>query len=212
MDTAFEQVYHKIRKMIIRNELQPGEKVSQLHLSKQFNCSPTPLAEAMRRLESEGLLTKDGRKMARVRQLTNEDAEGLYLVREGLESITARLCARRISRENLGKLWELVEQFETAVSQDDAAKYKQLEVEIHQFIARCSGSPLLEEELSRLLLIELTAAVDSCPTQDMDKYKFSHRAIVNAIADGDEDSAEYMMKKHIQNGYIESRGGWLPKK
>jgi DNA-binding GntR family transcriptional regulator len=209
MDTAFKQVYHGIRKMIMNNELLPGEKVSQLKLSKRFSCSPTPLAEAMRRLESEGLLTKEGRKMARVRQLSNEDAEGLYLVREGLESIGARLCTRKISKENLGKLLALAEEFEIAVSQEDSETHKQLEVEIHQFIAKCSGCPLLEDELNRLLLIELTAAEDCYATQDMNKYMFSHRAIVNAIADGDEDSAEYLMKKHIQNGYIESRDSKL---
>jgi len=206
METTFEQVYTGIRKMITTSELEPGQKVSQLELARKFDCSPIPVVEAMRCLESEGLLTKEGRKMARVRKLSRDEIEGVYLVREGLESITARLCARRITPENLEKLWRLVEEFEAGVDHEKWTTVKQLEIDIHQFIAECSACQLLEEELNRLLLIERTAVADCEQPQDLNKYKLSHRAIVNAIADRDESSAEYLMKKHIQNGYLEFIG------
>lgn len=143
--------------------------------------------------------------MARVRKLSRDEIEGVYLVREGLESITARLCARRIAPEMLRKLWRLVEEFERGVDHEEWAKVKQSGIDIHQFVAECSACQLLGDELNRLLLIERTAVAESEPL-DMKKYKLSHRAIVNAIADRDESSAEYLIKKHIQNGYLEFIG------
>jgi DNA-binding GntR family transcriptional regulator len=200
--TASEMAYNEISRMMLSGELSPGQRVSQSGLARRFGCSTVPVVEAMRRLESEGFLVKEGRRMARVRKLLPGDMEGLYLIREGLESVAARLCARRISEANLVHLKALGNRLDAAIDINDGDAFNGLEIEVHRCIVENSGCPLLAEELSRLLLIERTAgARKSIGT--LSRRRHSHRAILEAISDHDEDLAEYLMKKHIQKGYAE---------
>ncbi len=202
METTSNNAYRQIRKMIVEGHLSPGQRVSQIKLAQKFGCSTVPVVEAMRRLESEGLLVKEGRKMAKVRRLSADEIEGLYLIREGLESVAARLCAVRISEEELLRLQDLVEKFEAAVNAEQQNVLGELEIKIHRCITDNADCPLLLEELNRLLLIERTITANVELT-DQTQYRHSHRTIVEAIADRDGDSAEYLMKKHIQNGHSE---------
>jgi DNA-binding GntR family transcriptional regulator len=197
--TASAAAYLAIRRMLVERSLAPGMAVSQLKLSRKLGCSPQPVLEAMRRLESEGLIVKQPRKMARVRELSASELEGLFLVREGLEAVTARLCAQKITDEQVRRLQELADAFETAWVKAEVRGLDQDDVAIHRHVARCADCPLLAEELDRLMLIERTAGrVIAKPAAD------SHRALVLAIVDRDADSAEYLMKKHIQAGYRET--------
>ena len=198
--TTSEIAYHEIHKMILAGELIPGKKVSQLKLARKFGCSTVPVVEAMRRLESEGLLVKEGRKMAIVRQLSLDELEGFYLVREALESVAAGLCAQRISESEVTHLKKLAEQFEVAGDMQHYDVLIRLEIEIHRCITENAGCPLLLEELNRLFLIETTVKATK-NIKSPAEYRRSHRAIIEAIADGDADSAEYFMKRHIRDGY-----------
>src|SRR5262249_36099222 len=128
------------------------------------------------------------------------ELEGLYLVREGLESVAVRLCAARISPAQIQELKALGEQFESAVQNADHQAVAQLDVAIHRFIVDGAACPLLAEELSRLLLIERTAGWSEQGRPMPAEHHYTHRALIRAIVDRDADSAEYFMKKHIQKG------------
>ena len=197
MTTAADNAYLAIRKMLAENELAPGSRVSQSKLARQLGCSPVPVLEAMRRLESDGLLTKKPRKMAKVRELSEHDIKGLYLVREGLEAVAARMCAQRITDEQAEELQQLNREFEAAVTAGDNKQSDHFEVAIHKYIVGVADCVLLAEELNRLLLIERTAG-RTLSTAKPDLHKIAHRAIIQAVIDHDADSAEYLMKKHIQ--------------
>jgi len=223
--TTSDQAYTNIRSMLTGGQLLPGHRVSQSKLARQLGCSTLPILEAMRRLESEGLLVKQPRKMARVRELSADDLEGLYLLREGLEAVTARLCAQRISDVKSRQLEELAEHHEKQarlleeMAQQKEIDPKELEeglererhgdMAIHQHIAQCARSPLLSGEFDRLMLLEQTVGRLSLPiVQEIIHHhqlqqQFVHRALVQAITDHDADSAEYLMRKHIQQGYQE---------
>lgn len=197
-ESTSDLAYRGIRLMLARGELIPGQRLSQSRLARQLGCSPMPVVEAMRRLESEGLLVKQARKQARVRELSQEDLEGLYLLREAIESVTARLAAQRATPEETQVLQELAQAYERAWEANDDGD---AEVAIHRHIAACARCPLLLEELDRFLLIERTAGRSFQPGGERPGHPHSHRALVQAIVDHDADSAEYLMKKHIQSGY-----------
>ncbi len=199
MATAADNAYTAIRKMLGKNQLTPGSRVSQSKLARQLGCSAMPVLEAMRRLESDGLLVKEPRKMAKVRQLTDRDIEGLYLVREGLESVAARMAANNVTEEQARHLIQLNDDYESFADAHDYETCKNLEVSIHKYIAQVADCPLLTEELNRLLLIERTAARSAEPSKPLEQFRIEHRAVIQAIVDRDGDSAEYLMKKHIQN-------------
>jgi DNA-binding GntR family transcriptional regulator len=200
--STFDQAYQGIRQMFVRGEFQPGQRVSQSKLARQLGCSTVPVVEAMRRLESEGLLVKQARKMAKVRELSATDLEGLYLLREGLEAVTSRLSAQRITDEQAAELQELSQAYETAWQTEHLEA--DADIVIHRHIARSAGSPLLSDELDRLMLIERTAGRAMHDATPRPGHAHIHRALVQAIIDRDADSAEYLMKKHIQNGYREA--------
>jgi len=194
--------YKKIAEKIATGQLVPGQKVLQVALAKDLNCSTVPVVEAMRRLESEGLLVKEDRKIARVRKLTLEEIEGLYLLREGLESVAARLCAKKITDEQIERLQKLAKQYEESVDSRDEDAIYYPEEEIHKLIVETAGSSLLSKEYSRLLLIKRTAGRTLIEFNKFIRFpRHSHRALIAAISDHDEVSAEYYMKKHIQKGF-----------
>jgi DNA-binding GntR family transcriptional regulator len=197
-----DRAYDGIRKMLAQGEFDPGQRISQSKLARQLGCSTVPVVEAMRRLESDGLLVKRARKMAKVRELSHADLEGLYLLREGLEAITARLAAQRITDDQAAELQELSEGYESAW--EDEPLEVEADVAIHRHIAACAGCPLLSDELDRLMLIERTAGRATRDSKARLGHVHNHRALVKAIIDRDVDSAEYLMKKHIQNGYREA--------
>src|SRR5262249_27696361 len=140
---------------LMSGELQPGQRMSQSRLARQLQCSPMPVIEAMRRLESEGLLVKKARKQACVRRLTWEDLEGLYLLREAIETVTARLAAQRIAAEEAIILQQLGEAYEKEWETD--RHEPEADVNIHRQIAEYARCPLLKSELERFMLIERTA-------------------------------------------------------
>ena len=190
--------------MVTNGDLAPGRRVSRLKLARRIGCSPIPVVEAMRRLESDGLLVKEPRKMARVRKLSPKDIEGLYLAREGLESASAKLCAKYITEPQKAELRKLGSEFENFVKTEDRTQAKEADVRIHRFIAHCASSPLIEQEMKRLHLIELTAGGDPNHWVDPTILALRHRAIIEAICDHDGDTAAYLMRKHVMLGYTKA--------
>ena len=203
--TTSDIAYREIRRKLAENILRPGNRVSQVQLARQLDCSSVPVLEAMRRLESDGLLVKEPRKMARVRRLSRRDRQGLFLVREGLEAVAARMCAEQITDEQAAHLEELHRRYQATVDADDYEENIKLEIKMHGFIAEVADCPLLAEELERLLLIERTAGWESESGERQPLCRSDHNAVVQAIVDRDGDSAEYYMKKHILNAMKE----WL---
>ena len=201
--TSVEQAYKVIRSKIAKGELCPGMRISQRKLASEIGCSQVPVAEAMRRLESDGLLVKEPLKMAKVREFLPADWEGLYLIREGLESVASRLCAVRITDLQIRELLEIGKKLERAICEGNSDDSRQLDVELHRFIFRCAQCPLLEEELERLSLLEHTAAHQRTHGPEKETLVNSHRALIRAIADKDPDSAEYLAKKHVTTGLDE---------
>jgi DNA-binding GntR family transcriptional regulator len=202
MTSASDMAYAGIRRMLLNGELVAGQRLSQCRLARALGCSPSPVLEAMRRMESEGLLVKHARKQARVRELSRDDLEGLYLLREAIESITARLCAQRIDAENAKTLQALAKAYEEAWHNRHLEG--EADIDIHRQIAACAGCPVLLTELDRFLLIERTAGRALTPGTVQPGHPHVHRAVVQAIVDHDADSAEYLMKRHIQNGFQEA--------
>ena len=200
--SASDLAYEGIRNMLTGGELSPGQRLSQSRLARQLNCSPMPVVEAMRRLESEGLLVKQARKQARVRELSHEDLEGMYLLREAIESVTARLAAQRATPEETQVLQELAQAYERAWEANH--QEADADVAIHRHIAECARCPLLKGELDRFLLLERTAGRSLKSQCGRPGHNHTHRALVQAIFDHDADSAEYLMQKHIQNGHQEA--------
>lgn len=199
---APENVVDQIRKLITSGELKPGQRLNQRKLASRLGVTTTPLREALGKLEREGTLVRINGVGVFVRRYSAEEVRDLYLIREVLEGLAARLCAERATDRDLDELRQIADEVFAARSAKDLRALKEKEIEFHEKVAACSGSLLLEEDLRRALFIRRTVVSVSGPElqpEDMSPLS-DHRLLVEYIQSRDGGKAEKLMREHVANG------------
>ncbi|HZX68902.1 MAG TPA: GntR family transcriptional regulator [Candidatus Elarobacter sp.] len=193
-----ERIHDRLRAAIISGELAPGSPVIEAELATRLGASRTPVREALRRLEAEGLLEPRGLRGSVVRELRSEEVECVFEMREALESLAARRAARTMRETELRKLRDCVERMRAAI--DDPNEMERHDTTFHDVIlASASGERLkrmltdLREELIAYRLISLSDGERRRATLA------EHEAIVNALSAHDEDAAAERTAAHIAN-------------
>src|SRR5262249_56816592 len=125
-----------IRELIMTGELEPGEQLRQRDLAQRFHVSQTPVREAMRRLESEGLLTCDTHRGFAVAAPDVGRVEENFQIRAALESLGASLAARKIDPAGLRRLREPNEPMGSPA--DAGTGYRQLDRAVHATVHECA--------------------------------------------------------------------------
>jgi DNA-binding GntR family transcriptional regulator len=183
-----------IRELVITGELAAGEQLRQRDLAQRFHVSQTPVREAMRRLESEGLLVCDTHRGFTVVAPDHGPVEENFQIRAALESLGASLAARRIDAEGLARLRGLNDQMR-ALADDDPA-YAELNREFHFTVYEYAHSPLLLS-LMRLLWASLQGGPKVLRTHVESARQ--HEEILKALADGDGAAASARTYHHIMS-------------
>jgi DNA-binding GntR family transcriptional regulator len=181
-----------IRELIITGELTAGQQLRQRDLAQRFGVSQTPVREAMRRLESEGLVIGDTHRGFTVVTPDDGPVEENFQIRAALESLGAALAARKIDEAGLAELDRLNE--EMRVLADDDARYAELNREFHFTLYQFSRSPLLMS-LMRLLWASLQGGPRVLRTHAESARQ--HDAILDALRAGDADAASALTHQHI---------------
>jgi DNA-binding GntR family transcriptional regulator len=181
-----------IRELVITGELAAGEQLRQRDLAQRFGVSQTPVREAMRRLESEGLLVCDTHRGFTVAAHDLGRVEDAPLIRAALESLGASLAARKIDAAGLARLRDLNDRMRTLP--DDDPSYAELNREFHFTVYSCAGSPLLLS-LMRLLWASLHGGPGVTRTHAESARQ--HDEILQALADGDPEGASARTYQHI---------------
>ena len=181
-----------IRELIITGKLGAGEQLRQRDLAQRFGVSQTPVREAMRRLESEGLLVCDTHKGFTVAASDQGLLEENFLIRAALESLAASLAARKVDAASLARLRELNERMR-ALADDDPA-FAELNREFHFTVYSCARSPLLLS-LMRLLWASLHGGPQVSRTRAESARQ--HDDILTALSDGDAERAAALTYQHI---------------
>ena len=183
-----------IRELVITGELEPGEQLRQRDLAQRFGVSQTPVREAMRRLESEGLLVCDTHRGFTVAAPGAGRVEENFQIRAALESLGASLAARKIDPAGLGRLRELNDRMRALA--DDDPGYAELNREFHFTVYEYARSPLLLS-LMRLLWASLHGGPRVARTHAESARQ--HDGIVAALAEGDADVASALTYQHIMD-------------
>ena len=183
-----------IRELIITGELAAGEQLRQRDLAERFQVSQTPVREAMRRLESEGLVISDTHRGFTVAVPEDGPVEENFQIRAALESLGASLAARRIDAEGIGRLQALNDRMR-ALAGDDA-RYSALNREFHFTVYEYAGSPLLLT-LMRLLWASLQGGPQVSRTHAESARQ--HDAILGALKAGDAAGASAQTYQHIMS-------------
>lgn len=181
-----------LRELIISGELAASEPLRQRELAARFGVSQTPVREALRRLESEGLVVNDPHRGATVAASHRGIVKDNTLLRATLESLGARLAAEAVTEEQLSRLRELHEAMLAA--DDDHERHSALNREFHFAIYEAAASPML---LSMMRL--LWQAMPSGPkvTRPHAESATQHQELIEALAARDADRAAEITREHI---------------
>ena len=200
--TLAEQVLRAIQAAIVNGDLAPGSKLKEPDLARAYGTSRGPLREAIRQLEARGLVQLTPHTGARVTNLSVAQLLDIYELREALEGMACRLAAARLTDTEIGELRRLLEQHSAAVEDKHGREYFRQEgdLDFHYRIARASGNEVIAKVLCE----------DLYHLMRMYRYKFSlvpdrpvaalkeHWRIMEALAEGDGELAELLMRRHIQ--------------
>lgn len=195
-----ESVFNTLRKAILTGELKPGERLMEIHLANKLGVSRTPIREAIRKLELEGLVKIIPRSGAQVAQISEQDLKDVLEIRRSLDILCARLASERITPEEKERLQRNCEHFEQMTMSGDQVEVASADVDFHDVIS--------EAAKNRRLLQILNSLADQ-----MYRYRFEyikddlryqqlvkeHYEICNAIIRGDAQAAAAAAKVHIDH-------------
>ncbi|MDD3218621.1 MAG: GntR family transcriptional regulator [Lachnospiraceae bacterium] len=193
------QVFNKIRSDILSGRYAQGEELKEATLGEEIGVSRTPVREALRQLELEGLVEIVPNKGAHVTGISHEDVRDIYQMRSYLEGLAARWAAERISDEDINEMEEVILLAEFSLKK--ASKQDQMvrfDNEFHQIMYRAAGSRMMEHVLRDFHRYVQLARITSM--KDLDRATKSveeHKAILEAIKNRDGDLAEKLANEHI---------------
>ncbi|RJX32497.1 MAG: GntR family transcriptional regulator [Desulfarculus sp.] len=190
------QIYGVLKEMIADQRFSPGTYINVEGLTHELGVSRTPIWEAIRRLEQEGIVVHTPHKGVRVREFTREMAVELYLVREALEVMAARLAAERVSDEALVRLEQCLERQAKVIEKGDAVGYSKTDYQFHKLIYQASGNQLLSEMLDSLRYKALPLAFGLNPF--FSEFLGFHREILTGLRRRDPDRTEKAVRRHFQ--------------
>lgn len=195
-------VFNTLRQAILTGELKPGERLMEIHLANRLGVSRTPIREAIRKLELEGLVTMIPRRGAEVAQITEKSMSDVLEVRRALDALCAELACDRMTRQELGELEEACGSFADTVRSGvaDIKRIAQADVRLHDIIVRATGNRRLVQLINNL-------------SEQMYRYRFEylkdssqherlveeHRVIYESLVRKDKQTASQAAKMHIDN-------------
>ena len=211
-----EEVTRKLRDMIIVGALPAGTELLQTEVAEQLGVSRTPLREAFRILENDGLVRiKNKNRTIEVATITSAELREMFEIREVIDGLAARLTAEKgLDANTERRLRDLIAEMRAAAEPYDPARRTVAHIEFHATIAEAAGNPRLE---SFLPLIRTSSAALYLPfigdpsaialmkegkmlrhSETMEKAQTAHEAILDAIVDRDPRAAERAARWHIQ--------------
>jgi DNA-binding GntR family transcriptional regulator len=190
--TKSDVVAAALRELVITGELPPGTELRQRELAARFNVSPTPVREALKRLESEGLVEYDIHRGSRVIGTAFEADEENFLIRASLEGLAVSLAAMRVTEDDLDALELLNDRLAQCGDRDPHAS--ELNRRFHFRLYEAARSPLL---LALLRLLWHSFPQGGRIVRPLSESVEQHREILASLRRGDPAGAEAMTRRHI---------------
>ncbi|MDB5040481.1 MAG: GntR family transcriptional regulator [Candidatus Eremiobacteraeota bacterium] len=193
-----ERIHDRLRNAILTGDLAAGTPVIESEVAARLGASRTPVREALRRLEAEGLLEPRGLRGTVVRELKSDEVECVFEIREALESLAARRAARTIRPGHVERLEAHVDAMADAL--DDPSEMERQDTAFHDVILSVANGERLKRMLTELReeLITYRFFSLSDPTRRRETID-EHRAIVDALRAHDEEGAGLRTAEHIAN-------------
>ena len=179
-------VFHTLREAILKGELKPGERLMELQLASKLGVSRTPIREAIRMLELEGLAVTTPRKGAEVAKMTEKDMEDVLQIRKALEE--------------LAKLSVALENFEESTRSGNVKRIAQADVEFHDAIYQAADNPKLVNMLNNLREQMYRYRVEYLKNDSVyPRLIEEHKEIFEGLKRGDKRTVVEIVSHHVEN-------------
>jgi DNA-binding GntR family transcriptional regulator len=191
--------YLMVLEAIDRGDFRPGDRLVESELAERFGVSRTPIREALQRLETQAVLSRDGRSLV-VASLDHDQLGELYVVRAELEALAARLAAQHAAPEEIRLLWEMVRKDSDLVDRPDLLS--RANRRFHRQIHLASHNRYLIQQLEAVHLSMALLATTSLAAEGRGRQAMSeHEEIVGAIDARDGAAADAAIRRHISLAY-----------
>jgi DNA-binding GntR family transcriptional regulator len=192
-----DQVKQYILVAIERGEFEPGQRLVESQLARQFRISQAPVREAIRDLVSTGLLEREPHKGAVVRMLTDQDMAEIYSIRAALEALAAQQAVENITDEQLQALRAIVEKMLSMARAQDYISTARYDRQFHTLIMDISRNSLLRRIYESLQLGQYTLITMRRSSQSLEALALRHLKIIEALETRDPEQAKDAMWHHI---------------
>ena len=204
-----EIVYEELKRQIMVGEIAPGTRMMEVDLADEMGVSRTPVREAIRKLEKEGLVTIEPRRGASAKDMVD-----VLEVRQDLEGMAAGLAAQKIAEGDILQLKDMTRRYKEAVEAGDIEEIIKQDEDFHKFIVGLSDNKTLIKMVSQVQ--ELALRFRYIYYDDFSRFKnqpLEHQEIVEAIMSGDANSARRFAEVHISKlkDFVKSEEGKLSK-
>lgn len=193
-------VFNTLREAILKGDLKPGERLMELQLASKLGVSRTPIREAIRMLEQEGLAVTIPRRGAEVARMTLKDMEDVLEIREVLDELAVKIACEKITDEQLKRLAEVNRQFESSMRTGDVKKIAEEDVAFHDVIYEATNNPKLVTMLNNLREQVYRYRVEYI--KDPKNYPVlirEHEAILQGLKTRDVEQSVSAMHEHVVN-------------
>ena len=193
-------VFNTLRQAILRGELKPGERLMEIQLANKLGVSRTPIREAIRKLELEGLVLMIPRKGAEVAEITEKNMLDVLEVRRALEELAVKLACERITEEEIQELKEAADAFQKILSEKDITKIAEADEAFHDVIFKSTGNDRLIQLLNSLREQMYRYRLEYLKREEYHPQLLEeHQQIIDRITRKDQSEAAELIDRHIGN-------------
>lgn len=198
--TLQEQAYDFVKAQIMNLDLKPGQYVTDSQVASDLKISRTPVREALRRLEQEGLLVNQARRGWKVYTLSLEDIHEIFDIKEALEGMIARRAADCEDSELRNALKAAIERMRCAGEADDPVAWQKADAQLHQVIFAMGANERATSIIQNLNDQWHRVRIGFIALQGrIERSNPEHEAIIGSILSGEGEEAERLMHIHLNN-------------
>lgn len=198
-NTKTEYTIEYLRSSLLRGDIRPGDPLSISSIAEELGISATPVREAIKVLQAQGLVTQEPHKTGKVASIPLSDADELYQIRARLEGLAAGLAASRADDGLLEDLGDLQERMTLALNQEDSEEFSALNTDWHFRVYNATETRWLREFIVRLWVQVPWRRMWDVSVRHTESLT-QHNHIMGALQRGESAEAERLMREHVMSG------------
>jgi len=197
-ETLGEQAYFAIRGAITSGALSPGERLTERDLASRLHVSPTPVREAFRQLEQEGLVVRTPTREVTVSDLPSTSVAEMLLIQAALRGVAARLAAEKITDAELAEMRAVLGETEELLETGPAERLLELADQFHAIVDQASGNLTLLKTIQTVMSFDPVDRLEALTDSDQLLIGLrEHQEVAAALAARNRDLAEALMRSHL---------------